>query len=125
MNNYTFVSKLNIKRRTVVLLAVIIVASVFALASCDYIFVSLKSISAEYNGGDVEVGGAINVNDVKVTAHYSNKTSKQVSKFELSYDFSSAGLHTVTVSYGHGGKSYDTTFTVNVVEKTSRPNRNR
>lgn len=121
MNNYTFVSKLNIKRWTVVLLAVIIVASVFALASCDYIFVSLKSISAEYNGGDAEVGGAINVNDVKVTAHYSNKTSKQVSKFELSYDFSSAGLRTVAVSYEHGGKSYDTTFTVNVVEKTVPP----
>lgn len=120
MNNFTTVKKLHTKRIAVtVSIAAIIVACLLFCSACGYIFVSVSSITAEYNGNSVEVNGSIDESDVKVVAKYSNNTSKAVTDFKLSYDFASAGTKTVTVTYSEMGKSVKTTFDVEVKEKAN------
>jgi hypothetical protein len=77
--------------------------------------VALVSITAVYNGGDVEINS--NVDDLKddltVTAHYNDGSTPTVSEYTLNSDspFTAIGSKTITVTYG--GKT--TTFTVTVV----------
>ena len=120
MNNFTTVKKLHTKRISVTVAVAAVIAACFLICSaCGYIFVSVSSITAEYNGNSVEVNGSIDESDVKVVAKYSNNSSKAVSGFKLSYDFSAAGERTVTVTYSEMGKSVKTTFDVEVKEKAN------
>ena len=104
-----------------VLIAAALVVCLLLCSACGYIFVSVSGITASYNGQAVEVGEDIDENDVTVTAKYSDNTSKAVSGFKLSYDFSVAGDRLVTVTYSEMGKSVSTNFTVEVKEKTPEP----
>lgn len=80
--------------------------------------VTLYSISAIYNGGDVIVGTALtDLTGIMVTAHYFDGTSNTVTGYTLSGEIAE-GENTVTVSYG--GKT--TTFTVmGVAESGGKP----
>lgn len=106
------------KRITLIaVLAVVFALCLVCVASCELFFpVTLTGITAEYTGGDVEVGGTLYKDDVAVTAHYSNQTSKTVYVFDLGYDFSTAGQREVTVTYGGEANRKTFKFTVNVVE---------
>ena len=76
--------------------------------------VTLSSISATYNGGDVAVGTAVSsLTGIVVTAHYSNGTSEAVTGYTLSGTIAE-GSNTVTVSYG--GKT--ATFSVTGVAES-------
>lgn len=77
--------------------------------------VTLSSISATYNGGNVLVGTSVNsLTGITVKAHYSDGTSKTVADYTLSGTIAE-GNNTITVSYD--GKT--TTFTVvGYVEET-------
>lgn len=119
MYHSTSTIKLDLKRvATVVFVAVLLAMCMFVYASCNFASVSLSSISAVYSGGEVEVGGKVDRNDITVVANYSNKTSKTVTSYELNYDFSVAGQRLVTVTYAESGQSRDASFRVEVVEKT-------
>lgn len=108
-------------KRVVVIIFLIVALTLLLVCtvSCEKPSPKLTRITAEYNGGDVEVGGIINKEDVAVTAHYSNNTQRLVTVFSLEYDFSEAGQREVTVKYGGetNGKTYK--FNVNVVEPVS------
>lgn len=122
MKRFMTVNKSHFNRIAVtVLIAAVLVACLLVCFACGYIFVSVSGITAIYNGQAVEVGGSIDENDVTVTAKYSDNTSKAVSGFKLSYDFSVAGDRLVTVTYSEMGKSVSTNFTVEVKEKTPEP----
>lgn len=70
--------------------------------------VTLSSISATYNGGDVPVGTALNsLTGITVTGTYSNGSTSEITGYTLSGTIAE-GNNTITVSYG--GKT--TTFTV-------------
>ena len=70
--------------------------------------VTLTSISATYNGGDVAVGTSMTaLTGVVVTAHYSDGTSKAVSGYTLSGTIAE-GSNTITVRYS----GMSATFTV-------------
>lgn len=61
---------------------------------------TLESITAVYNGQDVELGGELSKSDIAVTAHYSDNGSKSVTDFTYSgFDSSAAGQKEVTVTY--------------------------
>lgn len=88
----------------------------------------LSAISAEYAGGELFVGERIDKSKVTVTAAYSDgegnampEHQKTVTDFALSYDFSSAGEKTVTVTYGELGVTVKTTFTVTVKQQVAPP----
>lgn len=118
MNNSNITTKLNGKRiATIFLIAVAFVSCLAFFVSCNKATSSLSSISATYGGGEIEVGGKLNREDITVVANYSNTTQKVVTSYELSYDFSSAGPSLVTVTYSEGGISKSFTFNVNVVER--------
>lgn len=110
-------TKLNKRVILIAVLAVVIALCLVCAASCD-LFSSPKitRITAEYTGGDVEVGGTLSKDDVVVTAHYSNNTSKVVFVYILDYDFSTAGQREVTVTYGGEANGKKCTFNVNVIE---------
>lgn len=77
--------------------------------------VTLTSISAVYDGGDVVVGTAVtDLTGIVVTAHYSDGTSETVTGYTLSGTIAE-GSNTITVSYG--GKT--TTFTVTGVAEST------
>lgn len=70
--------------------------------------VTLSSISATYNGGNVAVGTSVNsLTGITVKAHYSNGSTANVTGYTLSGTIAE-GSNTITVSYG--GKT--TTFAV-------------
>lgn len=76
--------------------------------------VTLTSISATYNGGDVPVGTDVaDLTGIVVTAHYSDGSSKSVTGYTLSGTVAE-GSNTVTVRYG--GKT--TAFTVTGVAES-------
>ena len=77
--------------------------------------VTLTSISATYSGGNVPAGTAVSsLTGVKVTAHYSDGSTANVTGYTLSGTIKE-GTNTITVSYG--GKT--TTFTVTGVADES------
>lgn len=77
--------------------------------------VTLSSISATYNGGDVPVGTALtSLTGITVTAHYSDGSTANTTGYTLSGTIAE-GSNTITVSYG--GKT--TTFTVTGVAESS------
>lgn len=77
--------------------------------------VTLSSISATYNGGDVAVGTAVtDLTGIVVTAFYSDGSTATVTNYTLSGTIAE-GSNTVTVSYG--GKT--TTFTVTGVAEST------
>lgn len=116
MNNKNTVVLTRFKTMLIALLAVILV-STLALSACGLItFVQLQSITAEYNGSELQVGDVINKDDVAVTAQYTDGTSKKVTSFTLGEcDTSTDGDKTVTVTYSENGVTKTTTFTVTVV----------
>ena len=77
--------------------------------------VTLSSISATYNGGDVAVGTAVtDLTGIVVTAHYSDGSSEPVTGYTL-FGTIANGNNTVTVTY----KGKTTTFiVVGVAEPT-------
>lgn len=78
---------------------------------------TLQSISATYNGSDLEIGWTLDPTDVTVTAYYSDSSNKQVSNFTLStLDSSTAGTKTVTVSYTENSVTKTDEISVKVVE---------
>ena len=80
--------------------------------------VTLTSISATYDGGDVAVGTAVDdLTGIVVTAHYSDGSTAVVTGYTLSGTIAE-GENTVTVIYG--GKS--TTFTVTGIAESSGEN---
>jgi len=83
----------------------------------DYTMYAPSVTSISVSGEDVvkeyTVGEELDTTELVVNVHYSNNTTKTIiSGYTTSYDFSTAGTKTVTVTYE--GKS--TTFTVEVVE---------
>ena len=80
--------------------------------------VTLSSISATYNGGDVPVGTALNsLTGITVTGTYSNGSTSNVTGYTLSGTIAE-GNNTITVSYG--GKT--TTFIVVGYTEQEGPN---
>ena len=76
--------------------------------------VTLTSISATYDGGDVSVGTAVtDLTGIVVTAHYSDGSNATVTEYTLNGTIAE-GNNTITVSYG--GKT--ATFTVNGVAES-------
>lgn len=76
--------------------------------------VTLTSISASYNGGDIAVGTSVNsLTGITVTGTYSDGTTKAITGYTLSGTIAE-GSNTITVSYG--GKT--TTFTVTGVAES-------
>ena len=74
---------------------------------------TLVGIAAEYKGADLEVGTEVAKSDVTVTASYSDESTKAVTDFTLgTYDKTTAGTKTITVTYE--GKT--ATFQVTYVE---------
>lgn len=74
--------------------------------------VTLTSISATYNGGNVLVGTSVTaLTGITVTAHYSDDSTANVTDYTLSGTIAE-GSNTITVSYG--GKT--TTFTVTGID---------
>ncbi|MCH5152019.1 MAG: MBL fold metallo-hydrolase [Clostridiales bacterium] len=79
--------------------------------------VTLVSISATYNGSNLEVGWAVHESQFTVTANYSDGSSKTVTDFTIStVDTSTVGQKTVTVSYEENNVTKTTEVTVTVVE---------
>lgn len=77
--------------------------------------VTLTSISATYDGGDVAVGTAVTgLTGIVVTAHYSDGSTAEVTEYTLSGTIVE-GSNTITVSYN--GKT--ATFTVTGVADTT------
>lgn len=116
MNNLTPTTKLNIKRAATIIVAIIALILCVVFCACNNS--SVSSIAAVYNGGNVEVGATLNKADIVVTAYYGNKKSKVVTDYELNYDFSVAGQRLVLVTYNANGQSKQTSFHVQVVEKS-------
>lgn len=80
--------------------------------------VTLTSISAVYDGGDVAVGTAVtDLTGIVVTAHYSDGSSEAVTGYALSGEIAE-GENTITVSYQ--GKT--TAFTVNGITESTGEN---
>ncbi len=83
----------------------------------------LRSISAAYNGGDIVIGGTLDISAITVTATYGDGSSWiVVDGWTISgFDSSTAGAKTVTVTYVEGDISKTCTFTVNVVPQGTTP----
>lgn len=121
MNNPTSTTKFSVKRIAALVATVVILAVSLSLGVACKSKALLSGITAVYSGGEVEVGGSLDKNDVAVTAKYSDGTIKVVTDGKFTYDFSVAGQCLVVVSYGENGRSYDSFFYVDVVEKTETP----
>lgn len=75
----------------------------------------LTGITAQYNGGDVDVGGSLNLDKLTVTKSYSDGTTEQAdsSEYDLStYDTQAEGTVTVTVTYK--GTEFTATFDITI-----------
>lgn len=78
---------------------------------------TLDSITAEYVGSDVDVGGTLDESQIQVTAHYSDGSDKAVTDFEISgFDSASAGTKRVNVSYTENGVTVGCELEVAVVD---------
>jgi len=107
------------KKRTVIAVFLLLVAlCIVGFVVYKYVFIKLDSLTAEYKGGDVEVGGEVNREDIVVTAKFSNGDTQVVSVYELTYDFSSTGSQLVSITFRYGIQSKSATFYVKVVDKT-------
>ncbi len=94
-------------------------------ATCTVIVPVVKkamptSISATYSGGEIGVGGTLDITDFSVVVTYDNNTTKQTDGFNVgSIDTSTAGDKMVTVTYvymdGSEMKTLQTTVKVTVV----------
>lgn len=77
---------------------------------------TLSSISAEYSGGNLHIGAALDMSAITVTANYSDGTSKRVNDFSIdNADTSTVGVKQILVSYTEQDITCTATFTVNVV----------
>ena len=93
--------------------------------------VTLSSISATYSGGNVVVGTSVNdLTGIKVTAHYSDGSTQNVTDYTKSGSISVVGNNTITISYngmmttitvvGYEESTGDEVVTgVNVFDKTA------
>ena len=73
--------------------------------------VIIERISATYNGTKIIITEELNVNNITVTAHYSDGTTDTVTDFTVSeFDSSTAGQKTVTITY----EEQTTTLTITV-----------
>ena len=80
--------------------------------------VVLQSISAQYSGGSILVSEQLDASLLKVTAHYSDGSSKIVTGFNVGEcDTSSTGEKTVTITYTEDGVTKTDEITVNVVAR--------
>lgn len=80
----------------------------------------LASINANYQGGNIEIGAALNSAFVSVTATYEDNTSKIVTDFTVGeIDTSSVGVKTVTISYTENGITKTCEISVEVVDSTA------
>lgn len=79
-------------------------------------YIPVASISAEYHGPDIEVGGNYKKDDVTVTVHFSDGTKDQITKdFELdSVQVTQIGENSYTVTYTD---SYGTKYTAAIIVK--------
>jgi len=99
----------------------LITTSIFSMliSSCSNpskgpVTLSSISLSAPYQTV-FTAGDEFNYEGLKVTAHYSDRTSKEVSDYEVSTpDLSSAGSKNVTVTYTEKNKTKSTEYTVKV-----------
>lgn len=74
---------------------------------------TLLYIEAVYNGNDVALGKSLNLNDVVVTAHYTDGSSRVVEEWALSgFESNTVGEKTVTVTYRENGVVKSATFKV-------------
>ena len=72
---------------------------------------TLVGITAEYRGADLEVGTDVAKADVVVTASYSDRTTKAVTDFTIgTYDKTTAGTKTVTVTYEGKTATFQVTY---------------
>ncbi|MCM1194873.1 MAG: bacterial Ig-like domain-containing protein [Corallococcus sp.] len=81
---------------------------------------TLTSITATYNGGNIEVGGKLSSADIAVTAYYSDGSSKTVTNFSVGgFSSTTAGSQKVTVSYTDGGETKNCFVDVTVIDGSS------
>lgn len=114
MRNPHYTKTKNVYTLVIIMLTLCLAVSLFALSACQ---AKLTEITAQYLGGDLEIGQKIESSDVLVTANFSNGKSKHVNDYKLEYDTSVAGEITVMVSFAEGGATRYATFTVTVKEK--------
>lgn len=85
----------------------------------------LISISAVYNGSQIEKGGALDNSDIVVTAKYSDDSTKAVSNFNVGgFSSTTAGTKSLTISYTENGVVRSCALTVTVIEPTVISNSN-
>lgn len=85
----------------------------------------LTSITAVYDGGQIEVGGVLNNADITVTATYGDGSFNTVTNFNVGgFSSATAGSKTVTVTYSENGVTVSCSFTVTVIEPTVVSNSN-
>ena len=90
-----------------------------ATFSVEVVSFSLVEITAQYNGGSVALGGKLDRTQLTVTAKYSNGLTESVTDYQLeTYDTSSAGEISVTVTYTLHGVTKSRTFVITVVDAT-------
>lgn len=94
----------------------LVLAILFTLVACNKTPTMLTEISAVYGETELELGNDLDRELLVVTAHYSDKTEKEVFDYNLSYDFSSTGQKKVLISYAEGKITKTTHFNVNIVE---------
>ena len=122
MNGKNMIVRKNYKTTLIALLAVILVSTLLLCCACDFLFSQLESITAVYNGDDLEIGETVSKSDVTVTAKYTDGSSRSVTNFTLGEcDTTSAGVKTVTVTYTEFSITKTTTITVTVVESEQPP----
>ena len=72
---------------------------------------TLVGIEAEYKGANLEVGTEVAKSDVTVTASYSDESTKSVTDFTLgTYDKTTAGTKTITVTYEDKTATFQVTY---------------
>lgn len=104
---------------TLLILAAVLCCCVICISACKPAY---RGIEAHYSGEkEVEIGTTLDKSLFTVTAYYGNGTNRQVTDFELAYDFSTVGDKTVIVKYAEGKAMYSVTFTVTVVDPNVKP----
>ena len=85
----------------------------------------LISIVAQYVGRGVEVGDALDYNDIQVTATYQNNSAAVVENFSVgNFSSAKAGTQNVEISYTENGITVSCTLEITVVEKGTLTNGN-
>ncbi|MGN1039931.1 MAG: bacterial Ig-like domain-containing protein, partial [Candidatus Fimimonas sp.] len=81
----------------------------------------LQSIVAQYVGHEVAVGSELDKQNVVVTATYNNGAERIIEDYALSYDFSTVGEKSVTVSYTEKDVQKTCEFSVTVKDASEVP----